>query len=71
MTAREFLRAHMHAISETYLAHDATIDERNGLHVCPCGMRGTEAEWEQHVADTVADLIGDVPVQQPLMEMVL
>lgn len=59
MTVREFLRARMHVLSETYLAHDATIDSRNGLHVCPCGALGTEAEWEQHVADKIADKIAD------------
>lgn len=60
MTGREFLRANMHTISETYLAHDATVDERTGLHGCPCGLRGTEAEWETHVADKVADQLAPV-----------
>lgn len=67
ITAREFLCANIHAISETLLSHDAGVDQRNGRYLCPCGMQGTEQEWEQHVANKAADEIGGGTVQQALL----
>jgi hypothetical protein len=65
MTIRELLHTHIHVISETLLDHDAGIDTRNGLYLCPCGMRGTQPEWEAHVADKTADRIDGTTVQLP------
>jgi hypothetical protein len=53
VNAREFLRDNFRTINVVYLDHDAGVDR--GMWVCPCGYRCTEAEWERHVADKIAD----------------
>jgi hypothetical protein len=45
-------REHIHTIISTIDSHDAGILD-SGIYVCPCKFRGTEQEWEQHVADLI------------------
>lgn len=63
---RTFLRGNMHTIDEVYLDHEA--HERDGIFYCRCGARSNQQEWEQHVADKIADKITGRPaIQLPLV----
>lgn len=55
---REFLRANMTAIVGGVDLHDATIRD-DDTYVCPkpCTFVGTPREWEQHLADVIADKV--------------
>lgn len=59
---RELVAANIHAVVETLDAHDPGIDQRSGDYCCPCGWRGTESAWEQHLASKLGDLLE--PVEQ-------
>lgn len=49
--ARSVIREHIHTIIAAVDEHDAGI--LDGVYLCPCKFEGTEAEWEQHVADVI------------------
>lgn len=54
---REFLRANVTALIATLDAHEAGLYEDRApvSFYCRCGFRGTETEWEQHVAERMAE----------------
>jgi hypothetical protein len=58
---REFLRANISTIVATADLHDATIGD-DDTYVCPapCTFTGTSAEWEQHLADVIAEKLEPV-----------
>lgn len=56
------LRDNIHLIISTIDNHDAGI--REGVYLCPCGMRGTEHQWEQHIADLVDEALA-VQIELP------
>lgn len=64
---RSLLRENITAVLAVFDAHDPGLEFPNKIgesnenlvatYVCPCGLRATEGEWEQHLADKLADLL--------------
>jgi hypothetical protein len=55
---RELVRERIAEVIASWDAHDPGIQQWVTPHVyacpSPCGFRGTEAEWEQHLADALS-----------------
>jgi hypothetical protein len=56
------IRSNIHLIISTIDDHDAGI--LDGVYICPCGMRGTEQQWELHIADLVDEALS-VQIELP------
>lgn len=54
---RELIAANAHAIVVVFDQHDPGIDQKSGDYLCPCGWRGTEAAWEQHLGAKLGELL--------------
>lgn len=52
---RALLRGNITNVVAVFDAHDPGVID--GAHECPCGHKGTAAEWEQHLADKLGDLL--------------
>lgn len=65
MNVRELVTTNIHAIVETFDAHDPGIDQESGDYLCPCRWRGTEAAWELHVAGALADKLTETVLALP------
>ncbi|AHG23755.1 hypothetical protein PBI_DONOVAN_51 [Mycobacterium phage Donovan] len=62
MTIREFLSANIGALIAALDEHEAGLDDRQrpAIYICgTCKFRGTQQEWEQHVAEQMARKFDD------------
>lgn len=60
MTVREFLRTNIATLVAVLDEHEAGINT-DGTYQCrTCKHRMTPAEWEQHLADAMADKVAPV-----------
>jgi hypothetical protein len=67
---RNVFRDNITTIVAVFDAHDPGVFD-DGSHECPCGHKGTEAEWEQHLAEAVADKLTESVVELPNPEQLV
>lgn len=65
-TTGDLIHQNIHQLVTAFDAHDAGLEyptpmgHFNGetpTYVCPCGFRGPEQEWEQHLASVLSDIV--------------